>query len=286
MHAVRQYRGWLLAALSAVCVVAAPAQAATVSTTVNLSRFTMGGFYDPFTASFGVTANGVSSVPASGDDAFAHPETVFVPLSGDSVTFGYGPGYGALRDNAFTFAGNTADVAGSGPSNVFKIGTLTFLNGQFNPLAFIDFSITTHSSDAALDNKTFDGRIRLDVNNPMTGDPVQEADYFTIQDSTGSTITTLGSVRVYDYLLCPAGDPTAPACNVGSVDIYGHIDSLHLDYFANPTGGAFINASTGSTPVSAVPEPETVAMMLMGLAALAPAVARRRRAASRPAATA
>ncbi|MBK9444109.1 MAG: PEPxxWA-CTERM sorting domain-containing protein [Comamonadaceae bacterium] len=59
----------------------------------------------------------------------------------------------------------------------------------------------------------------------------------------------------------------------------GHINSLHLDSFANPTGGAFLNSSTTSA-LSLVPEPETYAMLLAGLGLIG-TIARRRRAAQR-----
>jgi hypothetical protein len=37
--------------------------------------------------------------------------------------------------------------------------------------------------------------------------------------------------------------------------LIGHVNSLHLDSFANPTGGAFLNSSTTSALAPAVPAP-------------------------------
>ena len=60
------------------------------------------------------------------------------------------------------------DVAGSGPENSFKLGSITYTNGMFYSLAYLDFTLTTHATDAALDNHIFNGRIRLDTNQSLT----------------------------------------------------------------------------------------------------------------------
>ena len=94
----------------------------------------------------------------------SNPASITASLGGaSSVNFGYNSS--GSRQNAFSFTGNTADVAGTGASNKFTLGTFTFTNGAFYPLAFLDFTLTTHSSDTALNNHTFSGRIRLDTNN-------------------------------------------------------------------------------------------------------------------------
>lgn len=260
------------------------AQAATVSTTVELTSFTMGQFWSEYHAGLGIIANGTEVTPADAAAAFASPASVWAPLSGSSVTFSYGGALALARSNSFEFLGATDQtVADVGSGNLFKLGTVTYKNGAFNPLAFVDFTITTHSSDSRFDNRTFSGAIRLDVRQSdldwgAPGLPKDEADYFTILNSsaTNSSATTLpiGSVRVYDYSYCPVGDASAPDCNVGSADLYGYVGSLHVDHFANATGGAFLDASTGSVPT--IPEPETYAMLLAGLGLLG-FVARRRK---------
>ena len=255
------------------------ANAATVTTTASFTQLTMGGFWSGDNTYYHqLNVNGLGIDVCGGDpscaSAMSNPASITASLGGaSSVNFGYNSS--GSRQNAFSFTGNTADVAGTGASNKFTLGTFTFTNGAFYPLAFLDFTLTTHSSDTALNNHTFSGRIRLDTNNGDEIDALAEADYFTVQSTSGSTFTSLGSVRVYDYSLCPAGHPSAPACNTGSVDLVGHINSLHLDSFANPTGGAFLNSSTTST-LAPVPEPETYALMLAGLGLLG-FIARRRR---------
>lgn len=284
----RSNRKKLVAAFALAGAVAS-ASAVQVTTTGSFTQLTMGGFYDAgHTFVSGLKVNGQAVDICGGDSTCAsainNPAGITANLSGlSSVEFGYNS---AFRPNTFAFAANTADVAGVGASNQFKLGTFTFTNGGFYPLAFFDFTLTTQSTDAAFDNKTFSGRIRLDTNSSGTdggpGIPLAianaEADYFTLESSAGNTFTSLGSVRVYDYNACPPPG-IDPSCNTGSVDLMGHINSLHLDSFANPTGGAFLNSSTTSA-LSLVPEPETYAMLLAGLGLIG-TIARRRRAAQR-----
>lgn len=250
-----------LVAAAVLAATAASANAVPVSVTANFTQLTMGGFYNGAnTYAHQLSVNGAPIDVCGGEpsctNAMNNPASITASLSGNSVTFGYDQNlFPSAKMNVFSFTGNTADVAGSGPQNPFTLGSFTFTNGMFYPLAFFDFTLTTHSADALYDNHTFTGRIRLDTNstnawwNSTDPEKMAEADYFTVQNSAGSTLTSLGSVRVYDYNICLAGDPSAPACNTGSVDVIGHINSLHLDSFANPTGGAFINSSTTSTLV-------------------------------------
>lgn len=245
----------------------------SVSVTADFTKLTMGGFSNALTASHnGLSANGVSIDICGGDpdctDALNDPASITANLSGNSVTFEYDPIllppslFPNNYFNVISFTGNTSDVVGVGLSNQFTLGRITFVNGLFYPLMFLDFTLTTHSSNSALNDQSFSGRIRVDSNIGNT--PESQADFFTIQDLTGNTLAFLGSVRVYEYNFCPADNPTAPGCNMGSIDIIGHIGSLHLDSFANPTGGAFINSST--TPdLASVPEPELTWLFGSGL---------------------
>lgn len=247
--------------------------ASQVSVSAELTRLTMGGFYDgPNTFSNGLEVNGqlvdVCGTDPSCTAAMADPSSITRMVSGSSVEFRYDTtDWPSNRRNVFTFDGASSEVAGTGPEHSFLLGRVTFENGQFYPLVFIDLTLTTHSSDPALDQHTFVGRIRLDTNaTPAAHDPEPEADYFTVQDAAGRTLQGLGSVRVYDAFDCPDSTPSGQTCNLGSVDLYGHINSLDLDRFANAQGGAFVNTSTTG---SLVPEPGSAWLWILGLAGIA-----------------
>lgn len=260
----------------ALTVTAASVNAALVTVTGEFSRLTMGGFYSgENTFAHQLLVNGSSINVCGGDplcaNAMNNPSSISVNLTGSSVDFGYDDGF---RQNAFSFTGYSTNVAGVGTDNQFALGKFTFTNGGFYPLAFLDFSLTTHSTDPVLNNHTFTGRIRLDTNildrfASTDAEKMAEADYFTVQDLQGNTFTTLGSGRVYDHNICPAGAPSAPNCNTGSVDLIGHINSLHLDGLANATGGAFLNSSTTSILAPAtVPVPPAAFLFGSGLLGL------------------
>ena len=247
------------------------AYSASVTVTAELTRLTMGAFYDStITYRNQLAVNGanidICGIDPACTSAIHNPSDISFPISGNAVSFGYDTARspGSIV-NIFRFSNSTQEVRGVGSDNKFKLGSVTFSNGQFYPLAFIDFTLTTHSIDPAFDNHSMSATIRLDVNATATPrDPYKEADYFTIQDGGGNILTSLGSVRVFDNFACPTSTPIGVNCNTGSAEIYGHINSLHLDNFANPTGGAFLNPSV--TPsISPVPEPASLLMCLLGI---------------------
>jgi hypothetical protein len=259
---------------------------ATVSVTAEFTLLTMGGFYSgPNTAVNGLSVNG-NAIDVCGNDttcsnAVNNPGSITAGLSGSAVTFGYV--WNGARMNEFSFVGSSTTGTATDNGTQFKLGTLTFTNGMFYPLAYFDFTLTTRSTDAKYDDHKFSGRINLSTNNTGADNnstdqgKMAEADYFTVSDLGGNLLPSLGSVRVYDYSVCPSS-VAGPACNTGSVDLIGYIGSLHLDSFANPTGGAFLNSSTGSVlnPGNSVPEPTSGALSLTGLIGCLAVIERRR----------
>lgn len=174
--------------------------------------------------------------------------------------------------NAFEFIPNAA------PSDVvlgqtFTLGTFRYTNGQWFPRADIAFSLTTHSTDDALDGKTFFGTIRLvstTVRNYAPFNPYDEADFFYLLDNP-----SLGSARVFeaanfDTSLQPSGNPG----NTGDFALTGFIGSLHPNGFVPLGAAGFTTTSIVGGPVDlstihlAIPEPETYAMLLAGLGLL------------------
>ncbi len=184
--------------------------------------------------------------------------------SGQSISYGYANG---TRVNAFSYSSDTSNVLNFGPDNAFTLGSITYTNGWFYFESAWDFELTTHSDFPLFDGHVFQGRLHLFAPDNHDGEPERSADYFFIEDAAGQALQDIGSARVYDYAYCPDNDPTAPACNTGSVDIIGHINSLHIDALANPSGGAFISPSLDplDTPVD---EPPAFWLTLAGLAAV------------------
>jgi hypothetical protein len=157
--------------------------------------------------------------------------------------------------NALEFFPNSADaVAGED----FTWGTVRFTNGQWFPEADIGVRLTSHSTDAALDGHVMSGVLHLTTVESTTGDPYDEADYLYLVGRPD-----LGSIRVFDLLFQPPGDPG----NVGNFDLRGHIGSLIPTEWVSVGPGGFTNPSV-VPQLSAVPAPATLGLIAVGLAGL------------------
>ncbi|HEY9108283.1 MAG TPA: choice-of-anchor K domain-containing protein [Roseateles sp.] len=149
------------------------------------------------------------------------------------------------------------------PGQSFSIGTFSLTNGawfgnapgtNFFPDTDLGFSVTTHSTDPALDGHSFAGTLRFVVTSGASTDEA-DADYFYFVERSD-----LGSLRVYE-----AGN-TLGLGNTGSIDLSVRIGSLIPVELNHATGAAFV----GANPVAqTVPEPTTVALWLGGLGGLA-----------------
>lgn len=161
----------------------------------------------------------------------------------------YDPDFGEMPSNMFRFdpVDNTEVDIGV---PVF-LGTFTFTNEiWFTSPALFDFTITASSELAELFDQEFSDTIELHTKSDQFETPEERADWFYIVGRP-----ELGSVRVFD---------SDDGENTGSVDFWGIFGSLDLVEFRNPTGGAFLNASTNSD-LAQVPEPSTMLLLGVGL---------------------
>ena len=212
-----------------------------------------------------------------GGDTTPYAQSAVVPLASGTteVRFEYTSQIGAVDANP----NRISFTAPAGPVQVnlgdtFKVGTISYTNGGWYPYARIGLSITTSSPDATFDGHTFTGSIIVAVSSPTPFDPadyIANADYFYLMDLSGPLVD-MGSVRVYERAFQPPSNPG----NTGTADLYARIGSLIPTSFENPSGGVFLSPNLEPI-VSGVPEPETVAMLLAGLAVVGSVAARRNR---------
>lgn len=276
-------KSWQALSLVALAALASfSAQAATVSFSGSLTSF------QSALSAYEADGNGsLDSVPLaidpnlppvahlSGDpQLYPQSHTVALAAGTHSVRFEYTGFIGTVNENPNLVHFDPADPVQVNPGDSFKVGTLSYTNGFWYPHARIGLSITTTSADAAFDGHTFTGSIIVAVSSPQPFDPadyIANADYFYLEDINGP-LANLGSVRVYERAYQPPGNPG----NTGSVDLYARIGSLIPTAFDNPSGGVFLSQSL--EPItSAVPEPETMAMLLAGLVVVGSVAARHHR---------
>lgn len=265
---------WRKLSIAAIAAMAPfVAEAATVSISGSLtsfqsalSRWVDGGNGTVNDSAIGIDAT-LPRVQYEGGDKTYYPQSLTVSLApgATSVQFEYTDAFGSSNANPNRVSFNAAPSANVEVGNKFKVGTLTYTNGFWYPFASIGLTITTHSTETMLDNHSFVGNIIVKVSSPDPYDPadyIANADYFYLQKTDGP-LTSLGSVRVYERDNQPPGNPG----NTGSVDLYAQIGSLIPTSFENPQGGVFLSASLAPI-TTAVPEPETYAMMLAGIGLL------------------
>ncbi len=164
----------------------------------------------------------------------------------------------------------------------FVLGTLSYQNGWWygagEPAAYnlptdLGFEIRTHSNDGAQFNQTLSGTLRNAVHivpgdaGTLPGNFEAEADWIYL--SGAGVSLSMGAFRVYDYCCHPAG-----VSNVGTVEILGRFNSLDIDAFGAVQGGGFVTPGVVG-PLPPVPEPQTWALLLLGLGVVGAAGARR-----------
>lgn len=274
------YAAWMsralpiVAAITLLGVASPPAKADTYDLTAQILYFR--SWIYPANAYLDAQANSAALVD-SGQHAGSYQGSdynwsQFVSVGGPSVTFGYDPAISPNRLlNGFgVTAGSPVTVV---PGQTFDLATLSFTNGQWFYKA--DVSVHFVATDRTTGkNNVFDGTFEItsvsstpvrDSTGQLGFNPYAEADYVTLNGSS-----SFGSVRVFDKFAQPANNPG----NVGTFQFTAKIGSLDPVGFASPTGGAFLDSSVDSglsdphVPASAVPEPSTWAMLLIGFAGL------------------
>jgi len=229
---------------------AAPAQ--TLSTEGSFDRYV--GDVDLPSGFFEAYVNGIPVppyVPPVLRDGYPQGELLLPPGTA-SVEFKdrqIGLPFEAPNLLSFTGVSNTPTPQ---PTDAFKLGTLTITNGIFFPQANFDITVRVSSGDPFFDGRSFSDTLHY-VAVFLAGDPVVNA------QANADYVELLGWPqlgRIYVY------EAASGLGNTGTVDLYGRAGSLVPLYFANPTGGAFIQTT-------AIPEPATWIMLGGWLIALA-----------------
>jgi hypothetical protein len=169
----------------------------------------------------------------------------------------------------------------------FFLGSFHLVDGIWFGGADINFTMTTVSSDPALNNLTYSDTLRM-VFNPFDPDPNTSADWFYMVNqriafnnvtcaSASPTAVCATSLRVYELFDSPIIPRVDGVSNAGDVDLYGDIDALELLEFKNPTGGLFLSNSFDTDPNGGTTPLPAALPMFMGGVGLIGLLARRRR---------
>lgn len=230
---------------------------------MNLARLTVA-------ASMGLCALNAAAVDVSGTTSgtWVNP----VPAVGITST-GLGTAnvtFGSPADevgpNAFAFSG----TAFSSPTEVaFKVGSMRYYNGTTaagsNPGTF-DLALTLSFADAAIGNVASNFTFQLESTTNGGEDPDADADFVTLPSPFSATTFTIGSTS---YTVKFTGFQNV----MGDGFLTSDASVLHVREGSFATADLFASVTT---KVAAIPEPQTYALMGMGLAAMA-WVARRRK---------
>ena len=178
-----------------------------------------------------------------------------LPAGTTSVEFKIADGFGGFTlPSVVSWTPAVASVP-STPDGNFMFGTFGITNGIFFFEATFEMTFTTASSDPAFDGKTFSDILHYVVTPNNGVSAFDDADYIFLEDHPGL-------------------NPPAVRINEGSsgtVELWGKVGSLDPLFFANPTGGVQLFQPT------AIPEPEVLALMLLGLLGVGAAAQRERR---------
>lgn len=190
---------------------------------------------------------------------------VYSGVNTSSFTWGNGSTYGTGPNNlTFTGANFSANFGQD-----FKLGTLSYFNGTVagnSTLGNIDLSSRLNFVQPGIPVVSSDFTLRLN-STTNTSDPVASADFVNFTNTSSSALFEINGVS---YTVRISGFRNV----VGDGFLQSSATSFHVMEGRNASAELF-----GSVVAAPVPEPETYAMMLAGLAALG-FVARRKKAAT------
>ena len=200
--------------------------------------------------------NGVPVVPtASAPVNNVVQGELALPAGTTSVEFKIADGFGDFVLPSVVSWTPAVSAVPAAPDGSFKFGTFGITNGIFFFEATFAMTFTTASSDPNFDGKTFSDILHYVVTPNNGVSAFDDADYIFLENNPGL-------------------DPPAVRINEGSsgtVELWGKVGSLDPLFFANPTGGVQLFQTTP------IPEPEVLALMLVGLLGVGVAARRERR---------
>lgn len=150
------------------------------------------------------------------------------------------------------------------PGEEFVLGTLTFQNGQWNPIVELGVRFFADPSFGGVRSEWIDTLVLVSNSPPPPYTPEEQADYFYFTQSSA-----LAGFRysVYDEFSQPPSNPGS----TGTFDVIAKIGSLDAVRL-NPTNAAALVTA----PMAPIPEPSAWALFMVGFAAFVASVSRRR----------
>ena len=178
-----------------------------------------------------------------------------LPAGTTSVEFKVADGFGGFNLPSVLTWTPAVSALPSTPDGSFLFGTFGITNGIFFFEATFEMTFTTASSDRRLRRQDLQRHPPLHRHAEHGATDFDNADYIYLENHPGLNPP---SVRINEG-------------SSGTVELWGKVGSLDPLFFANPTGGVQLFQTTP------IPEPEVLALMLVGLLGVGAAARRERR---------
>jgi len=245
--------------------------------------------WDVATGTVGAPANAAPTMPSPGSTSsgsglflrFASPTGA---IAGESTVRGY-ENWIKIDDASWGMSADSSWTRGGGAS-VGKVMPDTFSWTQAMDRS-VPYTLAAIASGKALPTATFEYVTQIDSVPVTLMQMVMEAPFLTdleLADDTVSESMVFKSIRQTVWSLDKSGKVTKPvsfAWDFSTGKVHGLTSEDVKGFGSGGVGGALAAAASVDAPLPAapIPEPETWAMMLCGLALLGGAAHRRRRAA-------